>query len=139
MGYKFQFITLAGFHALNYSMFNLAHGYARRQMSAFVELQEAEFAAAEQGLHRGQAPARGRHRLLRRGDPDDPGRPVARPRRCKGSTEDEQFHADRAACRGRQVTRQPAGRSVGGRPPCRSRPVSRGRRRPNARRSRFGA
>jgi isocitrate lyase len=50
MGYKFQFITLAGFHALNYSMFNLAHGYARSQMSAFVELQEAEFAAAEKGF-----------------------------------------------------------------------------------------
>jgi isocitrate lyase len=50
MGYKFQFITLAGFHALNYSMFNLAYGYARNQMSAFVELQEAEFAAAEKGF-----------------------------------------------------------------------------------------
>ncbi len=50
MGYKFQFITLAGFHSLNYSMFNLAHGYARSQMSAFVELQEAEFAAAEKGF-----------------------------------------------------------------------------------------
>ena len=50
MGYKFQFITLAGFHSLNYGMFNLAHGYARRQMSAFVELQEAEFAAAEKGF-----------------------------------------------------------------------------------------
>ena len=50
MGYKFQFITLAGFHALNYSMFNLAHGFARNQMSAFVELQEAEFAAAEKGF-----------------------------------------------------------------------------------------
>ena len=50
MGYKFQFITLAGFHALNYGMFHLAHGYARRQMSAFVELQEAEFAAAERGF-----------------------------------------------------------------------------------------
>ncbi len=50
MGYKFQFITLAGFHALNYSMFNLAYGYARNQMSAFVELQEAEFAAAERGF-----------------------------------------------------------------------------------------
>ena len=49
-GYKFQFITLAGFHALNYGMFNLAHGYARRQMSAFVELQEAEFEAAERGF-----------------------------------------------------------------------------------------
>jgi isocitrate lyase len=50
MGYKFQFITLAGFHSLNYSMFNLAHGYARNQMAAFVELQEAEFAAAEKGF-----------------------------------------------------------------------------------------
>ncbi len=50
MGYKFQFITLAGFHALNYSMFHLAHGYARRQMSAFVDLQQAEFAAAGQGF-----------------------------------------------------------------------------------------
>ncbi|MGW8393251.1 isocitrate lyase [Pseudoduganella sp. HUAS MS19] len=50
MGYKFQFITLAGFHSLNYGMFNLAHGYARRQMSAFVELQEAEFAAAARGF-----------------------------------------------------------------------------------------
>lgn len=50
MGYKFQFITLAGFHALNYSMFHLAHGYARRHMTAFVELQEAEFAAAERGF-----------------------------------------------------------------------------------------
>ncbi|MBD8874394.1 isocitrate lyase [Rhodanobacter sp. DHB23] len=50
MGYKFQFITLAGFHSLNYGMFDLAHGYARRQMSAFVELQEREFAAAERGF-----------------------------------------------------------------------------------------
>src|SRR5580658_5448781 len=50
MGYKFQFITLAGFHSLNYGMFDLAHGYARRQMSAFVELQEKEFAAADRGF-----------------------------------------------------------------------------------------
>ena len=50
MGYKFQFITLAGFHSLNYSMFNLAHGYARQNMTAFVELQEAEFAAAQKGF-----------------------------------------------------------------------------------------
>jgi len=49
MGYKFQFITLAGFHALNYSMFQLAQGYRDRQMSAYVELQEAEFAAETQG------------------------------------------------------------------------------------------
>jgi isocitrate lyase len=50
MGYKFQFITLAGFHSLNYSMFELAHGYARDNMSAFVRLQEAEFAAADKGF-----------------------------------------------------------------------------------------
>ena len=50
MGYKFQFITLAGFHSLNYSMFNLAYGYARNQMPAFVEMQEAEFAAVERGF-----------------------------------------------------------------------------------------
>ncbi|MFE1082541.1 isocitrate lyase [Brevibacterium sediminis] len=49
MGYKFQFITLAGFHALNYSMFDLAHGYAREQMKAYVELQEREFAAEDRG------------------------------------------------------------------------------------------
>ena len=67
MGYKFQFITLAGFHALNYSMFELAHGYARNNMSAFVELQQKRVRRRGEGLHRGQAPARGRHRLLRRG------------------------------------------------------------------------
>jgi isocitrate lyase len=50
MGYKFQFITLAGFHSLNYSMFELAYGYARENMTAFVELQEKEFAAADKGF-----------------------------------------------------------------------------------------
>lgn len=49
MGYKFQFITLAGFHALNYAMFNLAKGYKESQMTAYVELQEAEFAAEKDG------------------------------------------------------------------------------------------
>jgi len=49
MGYKFQFITLAGFHALNYSMFQLAKGYKETQMKAYVELQEAEFAAEVDG------------------------------------------------------------------------------------------
>ncbi len=49
MGYKFQFITLAGFHALNYSMFELAKGYQAEQMSAYVRLQEAEFAAESHG------------------------------------------------------------------------------------------
>lgn len=50
MGYKYQFITLAGFHALNYGMFDLAYGYARENMAAFVDLQEREFAAAERGF-----------------------------------------------------------------------------------------
>jgi isocitrate lyase len=50
MGYKFQFITLAGFHSLNYAMFDLAYGYARQNMSAFVELQQREFAAADRGF-----------------------------------------------------------------------------------------
>ncbi|KTS02349.1 isocitrate lyase [Microbacterium testaceum] len=49
MGYAFQFITLAGFHAVNHSMFDLARGYAERAMSAYVELQEAEFAAEANG------------------------------------------------------------------------------------------
>jgi isocitrate lyase len=48
-GYTFQFITLAGFHALNHSMFTLAADYAERQMSAYVELQEAEFASESAG------------------------------------------------------------------------------------------
>ena len=49
MGYAFQFITLAGFHSLNHSMFELARGYKERQMSAYVELQEAEFASEANG------------------------------------------------------------------------------------------
>ncbi|MEL4319773.1 isocitrate lyase [Leifsonia sp. YIM 134122] len=49
MGYAFQFITLAGFHALNHSMFELARGYNERHMSAYVELQEAEFASEKNG------------------------------------------------------------------------------------------
>jgi isocitrate lyase len=49
MGYRFQFITLAGFHALNYSMFELARGYKAQQMSAYVKLQQAEFAAESSG------------------------------------------------------------------------------------------
>jgi isocitrate lyase len=49
MGYKFQFITLAGFHALNFSMFELARGYKAQQMTAYVALQQAEFAAESNG------------------------------------------------------------------------------------------
>jgi isocitrate/methylisocitrate lyase len=49
MGYKFQFVTLAGFHALNHGMFALAHDYRARGMAAYTELQEAEFAAEADG------------------------------------------------------------------------------------------
>ncbi len=49
MGYRFQFITLAGFHALNYSMFDLARGYADEGMPAYVDLQQREFAAEDSG------------------------------------------------------------------------------------------
>ncbi|QDI91103.1 isocitrate lyase [Salicibibacter halophilus] len=49
MGYKFQFVTLAGFHALNHSMFQLARGYKERGMGAYSELQQAEFAAEKDG------------------------------------------------------------------------------------------
>ncbi|MDA3129069.1 isocitrate lyase [Aliibacillus thermotolerans] len=49
MGYKFQFVTLAGFHALNHSMFTLARGYKERGMAAYSELQQAEFASEKDG------------------------------------------------------------------------------------------
>jgi isocitrate lyase len=49
MGYKFQFVTLAGFHSLNYAMFELARGYRERGMTAYAELQQAEFAAESRG------------------------------------------------------------------------------------------
>ena len=96
MGYKFQFITLAGFHSLNYGMFNLAHGYARRQMSAFVELQEAEFAAAAHGFT-----AVKHQREVGTGYFDAVTQTIQRGQSStvalKGSTEEEQFRPERAA------------------------------------------
>ena len=95
-GYKFQFITLAGFHALNYGMFDLAHGYARRQMSAFVELQEKEFAAAERGFtavkHQREV-GTGYFDAITQTIQGGQSSTVA----LKGSTEEEQFHDTRAA------------------------------------------
>ena len=95
-GYKFQFITLAGFHALNYGMFDLAHGYARRQMSAFVELQEREFAAAERGFtavkHQREV-GTGYFDAITQTIQGGQSSTVA----LKGSTEEEQFHGERAA------------------------------------------
>ena len=49
MGYRFQFVTLAGFHALNHGMFSLSRGYRRHGMSAYARLQECEFADAAHG------------------------------------------------------------------------------------------
>ena len=49
MGYKFQFVTLAGFHSLNHAMFDLARGYSQRGMTAYAELQAGEFAAEADG------------------------------------------------------------------------------------------
>ncbi len=95
-GYKFQFITLAGFHSLNYGMFELAHGYARRQMSAFVELQEKEFAAAERGFtavkHQREV-GTGYFDAVTQTIQGGQSSTVA----LKGSTEEEQFHGERAA------------------------------------------
>ncbi|MGH8124097.1 MAG: isocitrate lyase, partial [Rudaea sp.] len=95
-GYKFQFITLAGFHALNYSMFNLAHGYAHRQMSAFVELQEAEFAAADKGFT-----AVKHQREVGTGYFDAVTQTIQQGQSSttalKGSTEEEQFHRQASA------------------------------------------
>ena len=54
LGYRFQFVTLAGFHALNESMFNLARGYRERGMSAYVELQEREFGLEDDGYTAGR-------------------------------------------------------------------------------------
>ena len=51
MGYKFQFVTLAGFHALNLAMWELARGYQQRQMGAYSELQQREFTAEADGYN----------------------------------------------------------------------------------------
>ncbi|MDN5757399.1 MAG: isocitrate lyase [Tomitella sp.] len=91
MGFKFQFITLAGFHALNYSMFDLAYGYARNQMTSFVELQQKEFKAAEERgftavRHQREVGAGYFDRIATTVDPNSS--TVA----LKGSTEEGQFH-----------------------------------------------
>jgi isocitrate/methylisocitrate lyase len=91
MGYKFQFITLAGFHALNYSMFQLARGYKASQMSAYVQLQEQEFAAEKDGYS-----ATKHQREVGAGYFDDVTQTVTAGKSSvtamKGSTEEGQFH-----------------------------------------------
>jgi len=90
MGYKFQFITLAGFHNLNYHMFDMAWGYAREGMPAFVDLQEKEFAAAERGFeavkHQREVGTSYFDRVTTTVEAE------ASTQALKGSTEEEQFH-----------------------------------------------
>lgn len=90
LGYKFQFITLAGFHALNHSMFDLAQGYAERAMSAYVELQEAEFASEARGYtatkHQREAGTGYFDRVSTALNPDSATLALV------GSTEAQQFH-----------------------------------------------
>jgi isocitrate lyase len=96
MGYAFQFITLAGFHALNYSMFQLARGYRDRQMAAYVELQEAEFAAEKDGYT-----AAKHQREVGTGYFDTVNQVISGSfsslSALSGSTEEEQFHPASAA------------------------------------------
>src|SRR5436305_3537272 len=90
MGYKFQFITLAGFHALNYSMYELARGYADEGMPAYVRLQDAEFGAEASGYtatrHQREVGAGYFDLVATAIDPQ------AETLALKGSTEEEQFH-----------------------------------------------
>jgi len=91
MGYKFQFVTLAGFHALNYSMFHLARGYKDGGMAAYSELQEAEFAAEADGYT-----ATKHQREVGTGYFDEVAQVIAggesSTTALHGSTEQEQFH-----------------------------------------------
>jgi isocitrate lyase len=90
MGYKFQFITLAGFHNLNNGMFELAHGYARKGMTAFVEMQEKEFANQSRGFeavkHQREVGTSYFDLITTTVEKD------ASTQALKGSTEEEQFH-----------------------------------------------
>jgi isocitrate lyase len=91
MGYKFQFVTLAGFHALNYSMFRLARGYREQGMAAYSELQEAEFAMEADGYT-----ATKHQREVGTGYFDEVAKVIAggesSTTALHGSTEREQFH-----------------------------------------------
>ena len=91
MGYKFQFVTLAGFHALNHSMFELARGYRERGMAAYAELQQAEFAAEADGYT-----ATNHQREVGTGYFDEVAQVIAGGESSTvalaGSTEREQFH-----------------------------------------------
>ncbi|WP_058043195.1 isocitrate lyase [Streptomyces roseifaciens] len=90
MGYRFQFITLAGFHSLNHGMFDLARGYAEHGMTAYVDLQEREFAAQADGFtavrHQREV-GTGYFDLV-----STAVNPASSTTALTGSTEEEQFH-----------------------------------------------
>jgi isocitrate lyase len=95
MGYKFQFVTLAGFHALNNSMFELARSFAKEGMTAYSRLQEQEFENAEAGYT-----AVRHQRFVGTGYFDDITQTIANGQSSTtaldGSTETEQFHVEKA-------------------------------------------
>ncbi len=92
MGYRFQFITLAGFHALNFAVFDLAVGYKRSGMTAYSELQEREFASEKDFGYR----AVKHQQFVGTGYFDDVTQVIASggasTTALAGSTEEEQFH-----------------------------------------------
>jgi isocitrate/methylisocitrate lyase len=91
MGYKFQFVSLVGFHALNYSMFQLAQGCRDRGMEAYAEMQEAKFATEKHGYS-----ATKHQHEVGTGHFDDDAQIIAvglsSTTALPGSTEHEQFH-----------------------------------------------
>ncbi len=93
LGYKFQFITLAGFHSLNHGMFELARNFGKEGMPAYVRLQEAEFASEKNGYT-----ATKHQREVGTGYFDDVSTVIsggqASTLALKGSTEEEQFHEE---------------------------------------------
>jgi len=103
MGYKFQFVTLAGFHALNLSMFELARGYAEEDMAAYARLQEREFALEDEGYR-----AAKHQSFVGAGYFDDVAQVIAggaaSTTALGGSTEEEQFHSGEEA-----LAAEPAG------------------------------
>ena len=96
MGYRFQFITLAGFHALNLSMFELARGYRDDAMTAYVALQEREFALEDEGYtatrHQREVGAGYFDQVMQAVTGG-----VSSTLALTGSTEEQQFHAERSA------------------------------------------
>ncbi len=94
MGHTFQFITLAGFHALNASMFELAEGYAEEGMTAYVRLQEREFGMEEPGYTATRHQREVGAGLLRQGQRNRVTAGLSSTLALVGSTEEEQFYEE---------------------------------------------